>query len=178
MSDSEKNYSQQASGSNVYVITEQTRATDEDFFDATDAVRLFKRRIESALEKQRVAIVSEIHEKFQSKSSDSCVLRAEGNRIQFSFNEERPRSLELIEKKLMVDDVSEIISIIQKDKEALRHRNKILRIADKHGWDTVKEYTDSDLADNTEDATKLRGAIFRAAKKRRYNYDDKDYQVA
>jgi hypothetical protein len=60
----------------------------------------------------------------------------------------------------------------------LRHRNKILRIADKHGWDTVKEYTDSDLADNAEDATKLRGAIFRAAKKRRYNFDGKDYQVA
>jgi hypothetical protein len=178
MSDSEKNYSQQASGSNVYVITEQTRATDEDFFDATDAVRLFNRRIESALEKQRVAIVSEIHEKFQSKSSDSCALRAEGNRIQFSFNEERLKSLELIERKLMVDDVSEITSIIQREKEALRHRNKILCIADKHGWDTVKEYTDSDLADNAEDATKLRGAIFRAAKKRKCNYDGKDYQAA
>jgi hypothetical protein len=35
MSDSEKNDSQQASGSNVHVIPEQTRATDEDFFDAT-----------------------------------------------------------------------------------------------------------------------------------------------
>jgi uncharacterized membrane protein YcjF (UPF0283 family) len=67
MSDSEKNDSQQASGSNVHVIREQTRATDEDFFDATDAVRLFNHRIESALEKQRVAIVSEIHKKFQSK---------------------------------------------------------------------------------------------------------------
>jgi hypothetical protein len=79
----------------------------------------------------------------------------------------------------MVDDVSEMISIIQKEKEVLRHRNKILRIADKHGSrDTVKEYTDSDLADNAEDATKLRGAIFRAAKKRRYNFDGKDYQVA
>jgi hypothetical protein len=51
MSDSEKNDSQQASSSNVYVIPEQTRATDEDFFDATDAVCLFNRRIESALEK-------------------------------------------------------------------------------------------------------------------------------
>uniref|UniRef100_A0A8W8JIT7 CCHC-type domain-containing protein n=1 Tax=Magallana gigas TaxID=29159 RepID=A0A8W8JIT7_MAGGI len=128
MSDSEKNNSHHSSGRNIN--PEQTRAIDEEQFDATDAVCLFNRRIESALEKQRVAIVSEIHEKFQSKSSESCVLRAE----------------------------------------------------DKHGWDTVKEYTDSDLADNSEDATKLRSAISRAtAKKRRYNpysYDNKDYQSA
>ena len=102
MSDSEKNDSHHSSGRNLN--PEQTRAIDEEQFDATDAVRLFNRRIESALEKQRVAIVSEIHEKFQSKSSESCVLRAEGNRIQFSFNEERLRSLELIERKLMIDD--------------------------------------------------------------------------
>lgn len=180
MIDSEKNDSHHSSGRNLN--PEQTRAIDEEQFDATDAVRLFNRRIESALEKQRVAIVSEIHEKFQSKSSESCVLRAEGNRIQFSFNEERLRSLELIERKLMIDDISEVLDIIKKEKEALRQRNKILRIADKHGWDTVKEYTDSDLADNSEDATKLRSAISRAAaKKRRYNpysYDNKDYQSA
>lgn len=180
MSDSEKNDSHSSSGRNLN--PEQARTIDEEQFDATDAVRLFNRRIESALEKQRVAIVSEIHEKFQSKSSESCVLRAEGNRIQFSFNEERLRSLELIERKLMIDDINEALDIIQKEKESLRQRNKILRIADKHGWDTVKEYTDSDLADNSEDATKLRSAISRAAaKKRRYNpysYDNKDYQSA
>lgn len=134
MSDSEKNDSHSSSGRNLN--PEQTRTIDEEQFDATDAVRLFNRRIESALEKQRVAIVSEIHEKFQSKSSESCVLRAEGNRIQFSFNEEMLRSLELIERKLMIDDINEALDIIQKEKESLRQRNKILRIADKHGWDT------------------------------------------
>lgn len=105
---------------------------------------------------------------------------AEGNRIQFAFNEKRLSSLELIGRKLMINEISEVLDIIQKEKEFLRQRNKILRIADKHGWDTVKENTDSDLADNSEDATKLRSAISReAAKKRRYNpysYDNKDYQ--
>lgn len=95
MSDSERNDSHHSSSRNLN--PEQTRTIDQEQFDATDAVRLFNRHIESALEKQKVAIVSEIHEKFQSKSSESCVLRAESNRIQFSFNEER-LSLELIEK--------------------------------------------------------------------------------
>uniref|UniRef100_A0A8W8MR18 Uncharacterized protein n=1 Tax=Magallana gigas TaxID=29159 RepID=A0A8W8MR18_MAGGI len=45
--------------------------------------------------------------------------------------------------------------------------NKILRIADKHGWGTVKEYVDSDIADNSEDAVRLRSAISRAANKKR-----------
>lgn len=78
--------------------------------------------------------------KFTRNSSPRVlsVLRTEGNRIQFSFNEERLRYLELIERKLMIDDISEVLGINQKEKEALRQRNKILRIADKHGWDTVR----------------------------------------
>ncbi|XP_062600575.1 uncharacterized protein LOC134262208 [Saccostrea cucullata] len=166
MCDSEKNESQ----NNVHnpIILEPRNSDDRDF-DATDAVRLFNRRIETALEKQRVAIVSKIQEKFQYKSADSCDLQSEGNKIQFKFNEERLRALDLIEKKLSINDIGEIFVIINKEIEALHHRNKILRIADKHGWDTVKEYTDSDLADNPEDASKLRAAISRAAaKKRRY----------
>ena len=117
----------------------------------------------------------EIQEKFQYKSADSCDLQSEFNKIQ--FNEERLRALDLIEKKLSINDIGEIFVIINKEKEALHQRNKILRIADKHGWDTVKEYTDSDLADNPEDASKLRAAISRAAaKKRRYFPYSKAFQ--
>jgi hypothetical protein len=41
----------------------------------------------------------------------------------------------------------------------LRKRNKILNIADKHGWDTVQEYLDSPLADDKDDAANLHTAI-------------------
>ena len=34
-------------------------------------------------------------------------------------------------------------------------------------WDTVKEYTDYDIADNAEDATQMRSAVARAATKKR-----------
>jgi hypothetical protein len=39
---------------------------------------------------------------------------------------------------------------------ALKGRNKIIRIADKYGWDVVEEYVDDPLTDGTDDATKLR----------------------
>jgi hypothetical protein len=40
-----------------------------------------------------------------------------------------------------------------------RQRNKILKIADRHGWDTANEYLDDPLADNNEDTFKLRGEV-------------------
>jgi hypothetical protein len=46
----------------------------------------------------------------------------------------------------------------------LRKRNRILKIADKHGWGTVQEYLDSPLADDKDDAANLRTAIARAAR--------------
>eukprot|EP00105_Crassostrea_gigas_P016351 XP_011433697.1 PREDICTED: organic solute transporter subunit alpha-like [Crassostrea gigas] len=90
------------------------------------------------------------------KPTNSLEFRGEGNKIQFNFNEERLRGLELLSQKLISSDFSGITNLISSEKEAIRHRNKILRIADNHGWGTVKEYVDSDFADNNEDAARLR----------------------
>jgi hypothetical protein len=40
--------------------------------------------------------------------------------------------------------------LINSELDTLRQRNKILKIADRHGWDTVNEYLDDPLADNNE----------------------------
>lgn len=56
--------------------------------------------------------------------------------------------------------------IIKKEVTTIKQRNKILKIADRHGWDTVNEYLDDPLADSVEDATKLRATIGRASRKR------------
>lgn len=45
-------------------------------------------------------------------------------------------------------------------------RDKILKIADRHGWDTVKEYLDDPLADSVEDASTLRTAVTRTSRRR------------
>uniref|UniRef100_A0A8W8NW57 CCHC-type domain-containing protein n=1 Tax=Magallana gigas TaxID=29159 RepID=A0A8W8NW57_MAGGI len=90
-----------------------------------------------------------------------------GSNIQYDFNEERLRGLELRSQKLISGDFSGITDLISFEKEAVRQRNKILRIADKHGCGTVKEYVDSDIADNSEDFARLRSAISRPANKKR-----------
>lgn len=47
----------------------------------------------------------------------------------------------------------------------MNKRNKVVRIADKFGWDVVQEYQDDLITDDADDATKLRQAIFRAKKR-------------
>ena len=51
------------------------------------------------------------------------------------------------------DDTRALINSVL---DTLCQRNKILKIAHRHGWDTVNEYLDDPLADNNEDASKLR----------------------
>ena len=56
----------------------------------------------------------------------------------------------------------DIYSLIKKEMDTIKERHKILKIADRYGWDTANEYLDDPLADSVEDATKLRADIGRA----------------
>ncbi|CAG2211331.1 unnamed protein product [Mytilus edulis] len=58
-------------------------------------------------------------------------------------------------------------SVPRKEHKGLKERNKLLRIADKYGWDVVDEYIDDPITEGTDDATKLRQADYRAKAKRR-----------
>jgi hypothetical protein len=55
---------------------------------------------------------------------------------------------------------------IRSELEEIQQRNKLIKIADRHGWNTVREYTLHPLDDNNEDAAKIRSAIARASRKR------------
>lgn len=136
---------------------------DSTDFNAVDAVHLFNTKIDIALEKQRVSIVSELQDKFKTNAD----FKGEGNKIQYSFNEERLRNLDTLSNNITFGDLKGALTLIESEKKSLNYRNKLLKIADKYGWDTVKEYTDSDIADNAEDATKIRSAVARASAKKR-----------
>ena len=69
-----------------------------------------------------------------------------------------------MESLLKVNNLSAAFDVISEEKELLNERNKILKTADRHGWDTVKEYLDSPLAYNKDDANDLGSAIARTAR--------------
>ncbi|CAG2214892.1 unnamed protein product [Mytilus edulis] len=80
-----------------------------------------------------------------------------------SNNTELEKTLKFIEK----DSPALAIQYLEKSIKALKERNKLLRIADKYGWDVVDEYIDDPITEGTDDATKLRQADYRAKAKRR-----------
>ena len=92
--------------------------------------------------------------------------KGEGPKIQFNFNSERITALRKIESLVQSNSTGGVQAIIQSELDALNQRNKVLKIADRHGWDTVHEYMDDRQADSVEDAAKLRSAIIRASRKR------------
>ncbi|CAG2256311.1 unnamed protein product [Mytilus edulis] len=163
---------------------------DESDLTTADAVSLFNSSLNKALQRQKSEILSEF-KKTQVSSVNtntrtlvsgqpstiasqppSFEFRQEGIKIQFNFNTDRISSLRRIEHLLTsesLDQTLDLQSIVKTELDTLNQRNKILKIADRHGWDTVHEYLDDPLADSVEDASKLRTAVFRANRKRTAN---------
>ncbi|VDI58551.1 Hypothetical predicted protein [Mytilus galloprovincialis] len=103
------------------------------------AVSLFSTVLSNALEQQKNNIIQHFESRFANEKSE----KATGvDATDFTFKSEQ-------------------------EKETLRRRNKIQKIADKHGWDTVQEYLDSPFADNKDEAVNLRSAITSSNSRRR-----------
>ncbi|XP_055996384.1 uncharacterized protein LOC130046894 [Ostrea edulis] len=153
-----------------------------------EAVSLFSSSLNKALERQSNVIVSTITgltEKLTKSNAGKNVphveeptvsvngspgfeFKHEGHKIQFNFNQARYSKLSELGKLIQECDFQKAADIVKEEQAAILQRNKILKIADRHGWDTVSEYLVDPLADDTEDATKLRYAVSRAARKRSY----------
>ncbi|CAG2213844.1 unnamed protein product [Mytilus edulis] len=139
------------------------------------AVSLFSIVLSNALEQQKNNIIQHFESRVANEKSEKATgvdatdftFWSEGNRIQHSFNLERSDRLSKIDSFVKFNTLDAVSRLISEEKEALRKRNKILKTADKHGWDTVQEYLDSPLADNKDDAVNLRSAITRANSRRR-----------
>lgn len=68
--------------------------------------------------------------------------------------------------------------IIKSELVEYTHRNKIIKIADRHGWDVVKEYTIHPLPDNNDDAVKLHAAINQTTRRRSRRMIDRTRQIS
>jgi uncharacterized protein YeaO (DUF488 family) len=88
---------------------------------------------------------------------------------QYHFNEEVSLKLEAAAASL-----SEIPPAMEKAKAQLEEglklvceRQKLIRLADRseHGWATVEEYLEDELADNSDDEKRMQKAEFRAGRK-------------
>ena len=149
---------------------DNTGGTDNDL--TTDgALSLFTSALNNALDRQKATLIEHFenslvkNEKASGVDTAEFSFKREGNKIQYSFNLERLEKLSRIENNIRLNKLNAVYDMITEEQTILRKRNKILKIAGRHGWDTVKEYLDSPLADDIEDASDLRAAISRANRK-------------
>lgn len=134
--------------------------------------------LNEALDRQREFILDEFSQRFAQPTkkpgkTDFYQFKQEGLKKQFVFNSGRVEKLSELEFMLECGNIEGIKNLIGQEKKEFKDRNKILKIADTHGWDTVREYASDPLADNSEDASNLRAAISRARSARRpgpYSY--------
>jgi hypothetical protein len=88
------------------------------------------------------------NEKPTGVESGDFVFKNEGNCIQHSFNSERADKLAKLESLIKIKDLTAASKLLTEEREILRKRNEILKIADKH------VYLDSHLADDKDDAAR------------------------
>jgi hypothetical protein len=131
-----------------------TGGTDNDL-TTYGTISLFTSSLSNTPNREKATLIEHFenslvkNEKATGVDTAEFSFKREGNKIQYSFNLERLEKLFHIENNII-----------------LRKGNTILKIAVRHGWDTVKEYLNSSLADDKEDAGNLRAAISRANRKR------------
>ncbi|XP_062612429.1 uncharacterized protein LOC134274191 [Saccostrea cucullata] len=138
----------------------------QDEFTTQDALDIFTDKLDRALRRQKQEIVSELS--LAQKSTEKKVpdFRYQGNKIQFEFNAERETDIRKVLNLLENNRLETAKEILNSTITHLNKRNKIVRIADKYGWDVVQEYEDDPITDDADDATKLRQAIFQSKEKK------------
>lgn len=130
------------------------------------------RLLSEALDRQRHLIFNEFVSRFGSNLKhtpprDHFDFKQEGLCKQFNFNCDRIDKLSELESNLDCGNFEAAQGLIKEERQQFVQRNKLLKIADTHGWDTVKKYSVDPLADDNDDASKLRAAINSARISRR-----------
>ena len=137
--------------------------------------------LNEALDRQRQIILDEFSHRFapsakKGQHRDNFEFKTDGLKKQFQFNLDRIDKLSELEALIEVGNLEKIKAHISEEFKSLKDRNKILKIAETHGWDTVKEYDSDPLAEDSEDASRLRTAINRARYNRRFKPYDPSIQ--
>lgn len=89
--------------------------------------------------------------------------KKKGNKKQYEFNQTVEEQLEEIAVSNTLLDAR---TLAEKGLSLIAERNKLIKIADKHGWDTVNQYMADPLAKDEADDKRLRKAVKDAEKSR------------
>ena len=170
-----------ASSDDILMESEPEHHENRNELSNSDQMSLMNTVIDRALERQRKILIDHTDSKLDTVNRpvpatvEEFDFRQEGNKIQHKFNSQRSGKLSEVLRLIQSGHNEDTEDVVKSEISEIRQRNKLIKIADRHGWDTVREYTLHPLADDNEDTNKLRTAIARASRKRNVSkpYDRK-----
>ena len=105
------------------------------------------------------------------KMEKALTFKHKSHEVQYTFNEEVKAKFDSVKAALhdTPPAVEKAKSTTEEGEKLINDRQKLIRIADRneHGWATVEEYEDDELADNSDDEKKLFKAEAQAGRKLR-----------
>ena len=99
-----------------------------------------------------------------------------GNKQQFQHNTDVLHTIERAANAVVKGDGEAAIAALNEGKQAVTHRNKLVRLADREekGWRFVQEYLKDNLADDTDDEKQIKRA--RKAVQEKHSSRGRGYQ--
>ena len=141
--------------------------------ETVDVFERFKSYLDQKVESLTSGLVSQASSGTQKleRATEAGKLNFQGNKDQFLFNSELRGTLDETANFLAARDVEKAGEKVEELRKNLRHRQKIIKLADKSeaGWLAVKEYQTEELASDSEDEKRIKKAQERALKKKKQN---------
>ena len=125
----------------------------------------------------RREITEEASASVKKKIKTSHSLKKKGNQKQLEFNEQVGEEVDAAKRSLEAGKLEKALDHLNRGKELLDFRNKLIVLADRseHGWATVNEYEQDELAENSDDERRINRAEACAGRKRREAKKKKSY---
>ena len=122
--------------------------------------RIANETVDGIMQEKEDSIMEEVEERLRKqKRSPEPKLANEGNKDQYKHQKAILETIKDVERALEKNRVEEAKLHLEKGKKIVERRIKLIRLADREDWATVKEYVSDDLASDTEDEKVLAKAI-------------------
>ena len=151
--------------------------TSDSSLSNAETLQLFSQLLDAKFDQKFSAFKRDLDEKEALTQSQLKKIKTEtkaansfkfkGNKLQFEFNTVLFDAVEAASKNITKGSLSAASAELERAKTLVNKRNKLIRFADKSpaSWTAVEEYESDELAEDSEDEKKLRGAEKRALAK-------------